>query len=84
MGSSPTKSTIFKDIKMTDRVNALVVTLDKDIRIDDVQHLVDAIRMLRGVMSVDKNITDISDHVAEMRARTEMNNKLMDIIRESR
>ena len=69
---------------MTDRVNALVVTLDRDIRIDDVQHLVDAIRMLRGVMSVDENITDISDHVAEMRAKTEMNNKLMDIIRESR
>lgn len=53
---------------MTDRVNALTVVLEKDIRIDDVQSLISAIRALRFVADVQPNITELSDWVAESRA----------------
>lgn len=45
---------------MTDRVNALVVVLDKDIRTDDVESLIEAIKHFRGVLSVFNNIADAS------------------------
>jgi len=54
---------------MTDRVNALTVVLEQDVREDDVQPLVDAIRMMRGVLRVKKHVATIDSHVAEQRAQ---------------
>lgn len=53
---------------MTDRYNALVVVLDRDIREDDAEFLISAIKMLRGVASVQGNVSDISSLLAEERA----------------
>ena len=66
---------------MTDRVNALTVTLERDIRIDDVQVLVDAIKMLRGVMSVETHISNIEQHIAEERVRIEFKQKLWEALK---
>lgn len=38
---------------MTDRVRTLTVVLDRDYRTDDVEGIVDAIRMTKGVAKVD-------------------------------
>jgi hypothetical protein len=57
---------------MTDRIHALTVVLEHDMRDDDVEGLIQAIRWLRGVLSVDLHVTDISDHTARERARTEL------------
>lgn len=65
---------------MTDRYNALTIVLDRDIRDDDAQHIINAIEMLRGVISVTPNVVDISDHVAEQRVRRELGQKLLDIL----
>ena len=65
---------------MTDRVNALIVTLHKDIRDDDVEPLMDAIRQFRCVLQVDPNIRDIDSHVAQVRARSELGSKIMEVI----
>lgn len=54
---------------MTDRVNALIVVLERDTRDDDVRCLVDAVRQLRGVRSVSTHVADIEAHVAETRAK---------------
>lgn len=62
---------------MTDRVNALIVVLDKDYRDDDVESLANAIRCLRGVVSVGKNVSNIGDHVARELARTELKMKIL-------
>lgn len=47
---------------MTDRVQYLTVALDREMRVDDVQHLVDAIRMMKFVRNVELgepvNMTD--------------------------
>ena len=67
---------------MTDRVNALVVTLENDMRIDDAQGLMDAIAHLKGVASVLGNVSDIDSHIAKTRALYEITNKLWDALRE--
>ncbi len=46
---------------MTDRISLLTVALDQPVRTDDIQPLVDAIRMLRGVQDVSVNIDDLKE-----------------------
>lgn len=65
---------------MTDRVNRLYVALERDIREDDVEALVDAIRMMRGVMGVETHVTDEADWVADERARREVRDKIQAIL----
>ena len=66
---------------MTDRINALTVVLNKDIRIDDVEGLINAIEMLRGVLSVSPHVADTLDsHIAENRVRHDLGQKLFDIV----
>lgn len=58
---------------MTDRVNALVVILEKNVRSDDVEPLIVAIRQLRNVLDVKMNIASPSvDIIAETRVRNEL------------
>ena len=65
---------------MTDRYNALTVVLEKNTRDDDAEHLISAIRQLRGVLSVTGNVADSGSHIAEYRARHELGAKLIDIV----
>lgn len=67
---------------MTDRYNALTVILDRDIRDDDAAHLLNAIKMLRGVLRVEPHIANNLDAaVAEMRVRNELVEKLIEVLR---
>lgn len=54
---------------MTDRHNAILVVLDHDMRDDDSQRLIDAIKQLRGVCNVVPNVADPMSRIAETRAR---------------
>lgn len=57
---------------MSDRIQALTVTLTHDIREDDVQRLVQAIEMLSGVQGVSQLwIANIDAHVARQRIKGE-------------
>lgn len=63
---------------MTDRVNAITVVLKKDTRTDDVEHLVNAILMLKGVEDVKVNISDLSEkYVAEVRVKNELRERVL-------
>jgi len=66
---------------MTDRIHALTVTLDQDHREDDVQSIVDAIRMIRGVVDVAMHVTDIGTHAARAMAKQDLRAKLFDVLR---
>jgi hypothetical protein len=57
---------------MTDRVNTLTVVLERPIRTDDVQSIVDAILHIRGVLTV---TTGEVDH-AMFGARTQERSRL--------
>lgn len=53
---------------MSDRINALTVVLDRDIRDDDCEPMILAIQMIKGVLSVKPHVSQIEDHIAETRA----------------
>ena len=61
---------------MTDRIHSLTVVLDHDIRSDDIETLINAIRLLRGVLTVETHVADIVTLMAEERARHEMRTKI--------
>ena len=61
---------------MTDRINALTVVLNEDMRDDDVQAIVDAILCLRNVASVTANVADVEDHIARIRVSREIGEQL--------
>lgn len=65
---------------MTDRYNALTVVLEKDIREDDAEALLNAIRQLRGVLSVHGNVADFDDQIAQDRVRHELGEKLWRVL----
>ena len=68
---------------MTDRIHALTVTLDADVREDDLEPIVNAIRQIRHVLSVDQHVSDIAQHSAKIRARTELQEKLWKVLRDA-
>lgn len=65
---------------MTDRYNALTVVLDRDIRSDDAEAIINAIRQIRGVLAVDPHVADMADHVAVARVRAELTEKLWGVL----
>lgn len=66
---------------MSDRINALTVVLEKDMRDDDVRGLEQAIRNLRGVREVGRNIAMVDAFVAYERARAELIEALWEVLR---
>ena len=65
---------------MTDNYNTLTVVLEKDIREDDAESLLNIIRCLKGVLRVKGNVTDASDYMAQERVRYELGIKLWNVI----
>jgi len=65
---------------MTDRYNSLIVVLENNIREDDAQSTINAIRHIKGVIAVEGNISDIGHFVASSRIRRELGEKIWDVI----
>lgn len=65
---------------MTDRYNGLVVAFDHDIREDDAEAVINAIRMLKGVLTVTANVSDINSHIEETRAKRDLPDKLYEVL----
>lgn len=69
---------------MTDRVKALIVTLNEDMRVDDVQVLKDAIACFRHVLSVDDSVVTLDDLTNRVRIRRELREALYEAIDEKK
>ncbi len=67
---------------MTDRIYAISVALEHDIRDDDIEPLLNAIRMLRGVAAVKTHVSDLEAWNARVQARQELVKKLYDALRD--
>lgn len=65
---------------MTDSYFAITVLLEKDVREDDIEHILNAIRMIKRVMKVEPLIANPELDAAEERVRREYRDKLYDII----
>lgn len=60
---------------MTDRIKGFIVTLENDIREDDCEHIINAIKMVKGVIDVSPSISDSSDHMNRERVKYELKDK---------
>ena len=65
---------------MTDRIKGFTVTLSHDIRIDDVEPLIEAVKMLRGVAHVEPSLTTADDHMNRQMIMLELKQKLYNSI----
>ena len=63
---------------MTDRIKGLTVALDRDYRDDDVQAIVDAILMVKGVAAVEKSVVDNDEFIVYRNSQV----KIIDAFRE--
>jgi hypothetical protein len=61
---------------MSDRTVVLTVVLDRVYRVDDAQYVMDAIKMIRGVASVETNVANIETYAAYARARLDIEQRL--------
>jgi hypothetical protein len=67
---------------MTNLVRYLTVVLDDDVRVDDVESLQAAVKMMKGVLTVELGRpTNTTDYIARMNARQELVSKLLEIIK---
>lgn len=65
---------------MTDRYNALTVVLEQDIRDDDAEPLIEAIKMLKGVVDVQGNVPSVDSFVAQSRVDQKWRNHLVELL----
>ncbi len=64
---------------MTDRLKGCFVAFDRDIREDDAEGILNAIRHLRGVAAVEKHVSDLGDWNARERVRHELWDQIRDV-----
>jgi len=67
---------------MTDRVKGLYVVLDNDYRDDDVQEIINAIKMIKGVQDVTNSIVDGDDWMNRSRIGFEFQSKILDVLKD--
>lgn len=71
---------------MTDRYKGFLITLDKDVRVDDAEYVLNAIRMIKGVHSIRPYVKGLEDDMSAHRARsnafTEMSNFILEKTKE--
>ena len=62
---------------MTDLVKGFTITLEKDIRIDDIEDIKKALLMIKGVIDVEPSILTHNDHMIRERVKLETKNKFI-------
>ena len=67
---------------MTDRVKGFTVTLERDFRDDDVEVILNAVKMIRGVANVEPCIVTGEDHMNRERLKYELRDKFYKFMRD--
>lgn len=65
---------------MSDHIKGLTVTLRPGMRDDDAEHVINAIRMLKGVIDVEPLVSGPDHYIAVRQAKFELRDKLESII----
>ena len=67
---------------MTDRIKGLSVSLTHDIRDDDCECIINAIKMIKGVSNVKPHISNINDWMARQHIKEELRDKIIGLWKE--
>jgi hypothetical protein len=65
---------------MTDRIRHVTVTLDRDYRDDDVEVILSAIKMIKGVSSVTTKVVEAGDYLARESVRADLELKMHEAV----
>jgi len=63
---------------MTDRIKGLTVALTHNIRDDDCQCIIDAIKMVKGVEGVEMHVADPMDYITKQQVKSELRDKIVE------
>lgn len=66
---------------MTDRHAGYIVVLDVDLRDDDAEPILNALRMISGVQSVEPIVADLDLHIAQSRADAAWQQRILGLLR---
>ena len=69
---------------MTDRIRQITVVLDRDYRDDDVESILTAIQMVKGVSIVEPHVAAGSEQMNREIAKDELRRELTDLLMPSR
>lgn len=69
---------------MTDRLKGVLVTFDHDIREDDAEQIIAAIKMIKCVADVRPLVSNVEDEMARIRVDREWRKKLSDMLFDKR
>ena len=65
---------------MTERLKGVYVAFEKDIREDDAEYITNAIRMIKGVTSVNGIIANVEDEMNRERIRLEFKRRMYEAL----
>ena len=65
---------------MSDRANTITVVLEKETRVDDLDNILNSIKMIKGVATADANVASLGDYWAVEKARWDLTNKLWEVL----
>jgi hypothetical protein len=66
---------------MSDRTNTLTVVLEHQMRTDDAEQIIEAIRMVKGVLNVEANVSDSMEYMATEQAKHDLRKKIFEVLR---
>ena len=67
---------------MTDRLKGVTVTFERDIRDDDSEYIINAIKMIKGVLDVTPSIVAHDDYMNRVRIQREIEEKIWKALKE--
>lgn len=67
---------------MTDRYNAFLVILENNLREDDAEATINAIKQIKGVLDVQPHVAGFEDAIAETRVRNRLIEQILEIVQQ--
>lgn len=65
---------------MGDTLKGAYIVFDQDYHVDDAEKIIEAIKMIKGVVDVQPNITNVNDWMNRRRIESEIQLKLLDVV----
>ena len=65
------------------RVKGFTVTLERDIKQEDFQRVLEAVEMINGVLHVEPVLTTGQDHITRMRLKNDITRNILKLIDET-
>jgi len=65
---------------MSDRYNGFIVALEEPMKDEDAKRVINAIKMIKGVVGVEPQVADTNRMLAMMEVRNELGEKILKVI----